>query len=51
MRLHPITHTHKHHDGMDIVAPNGSNIQPISDGVVISSGVQGGYGNVVIVET
>jgi Rod binding domain-containing protein len=50
MRHHPISHKLKHHDGMDIAAPRGSAIQPIADGQVISSGVNGGYGNVVVVE-
>ena len=50
MRLHPISHTHKHHDGMDIAASQGTSIQPISEGIVISSGINGGYGNVVVIE-
>ena len=35
---------------MDIAAPKGSSIKPIADGTVISSGVNGGYGNVVVIE-
>ena len=50
MRVHPISRQHKHHDGMDIAAPKGSSIKPIADGTVISSGVKGGYGNVVVIE-
>ena len=35
---------------MDIAAPKGSSINPIAEGTVISSGVKGGYGNVVVIE-
>ena len=41
MRMHPISHQHKHHDGMDIAVPKGSSIKPIADGTVISSGIRG----------
>lgn len=37
------------HDGIDIAAPQGTKIEAASDGVVIYSGVQRGYGNIVIV--
>ena len=49
-RLHPITHTYKHHDGIDLAAPNGSPIRAIADGVVIFSDTYAGYGQLVVVE-
>lgn len=36
------------HDGIDISAPEGTPIEAAADGTVIYSGVQRGYGNIVI---
>ena len=47
MRLHPIFKTQQAHRGVDYAAPTGTPAQSVGDGVVIFSGVQGGYGNVV----
>jgi murein DD-endopeptidase MepM/ murein hydrolase activator NlpD len=49
MRLHPIFHTLKAHLGVDYAAPTGTPAQTVGDGVVEFAGVQGGYGNTVIV--
>lgn len=38
------------HKGMDIAAKTGTPIYAVLDGVVVFSGVQGGYGNVVVLE-
>lgn len=37
------------HQGIDIAAPYGTQIKSAADGTVISAGVSGGYGNLVIV--
>jgi len=37
-------------DGMDIVAPLGSDVRAVLDGKVIYSGMQPGYGNIVIIK-
>ena len=49
MRLHPIFQTHQVHRGVDYAAPVGTPAFTVGDGVVEFAGVQGGYGNVVIV--
>lgn len=49
MRLHPIFHTLQAHRGVDYAAPTGTPAHTVGDGVVEFAGVQGGYGNVVIV--
>jgi murein DD-endopeptidase MepM/ murein hydrolase activator NlpD len=49
MRLHPIFQTMKAHLGVDYAAPTGTPAQTVGDGVVEFAGVQGGYGNVVII--
>lgn len=37
------------HKGMDIAAPNGTDIKAAADGTVTYAGVMGGYGNLVII--
>jgi murein DD-endopeptidase MepM/ murein hydrolase activator NlpD len=49
MRLHPIFQTMKAHLGVDYAAPTGTPAMTVGDGVVEFAGVQGGYGNTVIV--
>jgi murein DD-endopeptidase MepM/ murein hydrolase activator NlpD len=49
MRLHPIFQTLQVHHGVDYAAPSGTPAYTVGDGVVDFAGVQGGYGNVVIV--
>jgi murein DD-endopeptidase MepM/ murein hydrolase activator NlpD len=49
MRLHPIFQTLQKHNGVDYAAPTGTPAMSVGDGVVDFAGVQGGFGNVVIV--
>ncbi|MFN5178154.1 M23 family metallopeptidase [Limnohabitans sp.] len=49
MRLHPIFQTLRAHQGIDYAAPTGTPAFTVGDGVVEFAGVQGGYGNTVIV--
>ena len=49
MRLHPIFQTLHVHKGVDYAAPAGTPTYTVGDGVVEFAGVQGGYGNMVIV--
>lgn len=46
-RIHPITNQPNFHKGIDIPAPEYTDILSSDDGIVIFSGVQNGYGNVV----
>lgn len=48
-RIHPKSGTLKLHKGLDIGMPEGTPINAICSGTVISAGRRGGYGNCVIV--
>ena len=50
MRFHPILQTWRAHLGVDYAAPTGTPVRSVGDGVVEFSGVQGGFGNVVMVK-
>lgn len=47
-RYHPILQSWRAHQGVDFAAPMGARIKATADGIVEFAGVQGGYGNVVI---
>ena len=49
-RVHPISKTVKMHNGVDMNASHGDRIIAAEDGVVILSGVKGGYGNTVMID-
>jgi murein DD-endopeptidase MepM/ murein hydrolase activator NlpD len=49
-RRHPILNTIRSHQGVDYAAPVGTPIRAAGDGKVIFRGVQGGYGNVIILQ-
>jgi len=50
MRVHPITGQPRHHDGVDIGAPYDTPVGSAQGGRVTFAGVQGGYGNTVIID-
>jgi murein DD-endopeptidase MepM/ murein hydrolase activator NlpD len=50
LRADPITGEERHHNGLDIAAPEGTPIQSIEDGVVTFAGERGSYGNLVVVQ-
>jgi murein DD-endopeptidase MepM/ murein hydrolase activator NlpD len=49
-RVHPITGEWKAHKGIDFAAPMGTPIRASGDGVVDFAGVQGGYGNFIVLK-
>ncbi|WP_050739583.1 peptidoglycan DD-metalloendopeptidase family protein [Acetobacterium bakii] len=49
-RVHPIYGDIRMHTGIDIQAPNGSNIYAIGDGMVVFAGMNGGWGNTIILD-
>ncbi len=49
-RVHPILRKRKYHSGLDISSPQGRSIIAADSGVVIFSGRNGGYGNMLIVD-
>ena len=50
MREHPILHTQRAHLGVDYAAPTGTAVMSVADGVVLESGFQGAFGNMVVVQ-
>lgn len=50
MRVHPISGAWKAHKGIDFAAAQGTPIRASGDGVVDFAGVQGGYGNFVVLK-
>ena len=49
-RIHPILKTQRFHSGVDIGAWQGADILSANSGTVIFSGVNGGYGNCLIID-
>ena len=49
-RRHPILNTIRAHRGVDYAAPMGSPIRATGDGKVSFRGVQGGYGNTIVLQ-
>lgn len=50
MRLHPILHEARPHEGVDITAPMGTPIEAPAHGVVKSAGWEAGYGHTVVID-
>lgn len=50
VRRHPISGAWKAHKGVDFAAPTGTPIRASGDGVIDFAGVQGGYGNVIVIK-
>ena len=50
MRLHPVYKKYKMHTGLDIDASHGASIVAANKGIVIYSGWQDGYGNMIIID-
>jgi murein DD-endopeptidase MepM/ murein hydrolase activator NlpD len=50
MRMHPLSGQWRSHKGVDFAAPTGTPIRASGDGEVDFVGVQGGYGNIVILK-
>lgn len=50
MRDHPILHTARPHEGVDITAPMGTPIEAPARGRVTFSGWETGYGNMVVID-
>lgn len=49
-RVHPINRTKSFHTGIDIAAPQGSNLHTTASGKVLFAGWRGAYGNAVIID-
>jgi murein DD-endopeptidase MepM/ murein hydrolase activator NlpD len=50
MRVHPISGNWKQHKGIDFAAATGTPIRAAGDGTIDFAGVQGGYGNVIVLK-
>ena len=49
MRFHPFLNRWRAHLGVDYGAPTGTPVRSVGEGIVTFAGVQGGYGNMLIV--
>jgi murein DD-endopeptidase MepM/ murein hydrolase activator NlpD len=49
-RIDPFTNQPDFHPGIDIATPVGSKVQAPADGVVVSAGLKGSYGNAIIID-
>jgi murein DD-endopeptidase MepM/ murein hydrolase activator NlpD len=49
-RIHPITGRRRFHDGLDIAANHGNGVYAYTDGRVVETGWNGGYGNCILID-
>jgi murein DD-endopeptidase MepM/ murein hydrolase activator NlpD len=49
-RVDPFTGQPDFHPGIDIATPMGTKVQAPADGVVVSTGVKGSYGNAIVID-
>lgn len=49
MRIHPLKRVARHHDGIDLAAPEGAPIRAIADGDVMYADPHGGYGRYITI--
>lgn len=49
-RRHPVLNTIRAHRGVDYAAPTGTPVMAAGDGKIISRGVNGGYGNAIVLQ-
>jgi len=49
-RRHPVLNTIRAHRGVDYAAPSGTPIRAAGDGKILFRGVEGGYGNTIILQ-
>ena len=49
-RIHPITGQRSFHDGIDITANHGYGVYAYTDGRVVETGWNGGYGNCILID-
>lgn len=49
-RRHPVLNSIRAHRGVDYAAPSGTPVRAAGDGKVLFRGVQGGYGNVIVLQ-
>ncbi len=47
LRMHPILKVLRHHDGIDLSAKRGTPVYASADGVVVYTGLAGGYGKLI----
>lgn len=48
-RKHPVVKAVRHHDGIDLAAPQGALIRAVRKGTVVFADPYGGYGNLIVV--
>jgi len=49
-RVHPVYHSKRHHNGVDLAAPSRSHVRAIRGGKVVFAGTYGGYGKLISIE-